>query len=211
MTYEPRRSAHPVAVPPPGVVVEVGGRSREPSGRSRRKPASMASASSAPTRPRRQPPRRQRRTRQRRRPALHDSSPIHTGTVGADSRNAVHRSVPPDIEQIWTCLPTASAIQRNLRATTARRSSPAPEQSTGRTRRPDEGRLETRVDVRRRDAEIGDACFSASFHNVLRSGWPGLPSYITTVEPVSKPETSRFHIIQPVVVNQKNRSPGPRS
>jgi hypothetical protein len=34
---------------------------------------------------------------------------------------------------------------------------------------------------------------------------------MTTVAPVSRAETSRFHIIQPVVVNQKNRRPGPRS
>src|SRR6188472_736913 len=44
--------------------------------------------------------------------AAHDNSPSQTGTVGADSRNAVHGSVPPDIEQICTCRPTASAIQR---------------------------------------------------------------------------------------------------
>ena len=31
------------------------------------------------------------------------------------------------------------------------------------------------------------------------------------VAPTSSPETRKFHIIQPVVVNQKNRSPGPRS
>ena len=43
------------------------------------------------------------------------------------------------------------------------------------------------------------------------SGWPGLPSYRTTVEPSSRPPTRKFHIIQPVVVNQKKRSAGPRS
>jgi hypothetical protein len=43
------------------------------------------------------------------------------------------------------------------------------------------------------------------------SGWPGLPSYSTTVEPSSRPPTRKFHIIQPVVVNQKKRSAGPRS
>ncbi len=31
------------------------------------------------------------------------------------------------------------------------------------------------------------------------------------VDPTNRPETRKFHIIQPVVVNQKNRSPGPRS
>src|SRR5690606_13276625 len=43
----------------------------------------------------------------------HDNSPNHTGTSGADPTNAVHRSVPPDTEQICTCRPTASAIHRN--------------------------------------------------------------------------------------------------
>jgi len=31
------------------------------------------------------------------------------------------------------------------------------------------------------------------------------------VVPVRSPPTRKFHIIHPVVVNQKNRSPGPRS
>jgi hypothetical protein len=51
----------------------------------------------------------------------------------------------------------------------------------------------------------------ASRHSVPRSGCAGLPSYSTTVEPTKSPPTRKFHIIHPVVVNQKNRSPGPRS
>jgi hypothetical protein len=38
-----------------------------------------------------------------------------------------------------------------------------------------------------------------------------LPSKRTTVEPTTRPDTQKFHIIHPVVVNQKNRSPSPRS
>ena len=39
----------------------------------------------------------------------------------------------------------------------------------------------------------------------------GLPSKHTMVAPTSRPPTRKFHIIQPVVENQKKRSPGPRS
>ena len=42
-----------------------------------------------------------------------------------------------------------------------------------------------------------------------RSGAPGLPSNSTIAAPTAGAETRKFHIIQPVVVNQKNRSPGP--
>ncbi len=52
---------------------------------------------------------------------------------------------------------------------------------------------------------------SARRHRASGPGCMGLPSKSTTVEPTVSPDTSRFHIIQPVVLNQKNRSPGPRS
>ena len=52
---------------------------------------------------------------------------------------------------------------------------------------------------------------AASRHSVPRSGQPGLPSNSTIVAPTHRPETRRFHIIQPVVENQKKRSPGPMS
>jgi hypothetical protein len=52
---------------------------------------------------------------------------------------------------------------------------------------------------------------SASRHSSPRSGAPGLPSNITIAAPTAGPDTRKFHIIQPVVLNQKNRSPGPRS
>jgi hypothetical protein len=39
-------------------------------------------------------------------------------------------------------------------------------------------------------------------------GWPGLPSNSTTGAPTSRPPMRKFHIIQPVVVNQKKRSAG---
>ena len=48
---------------------------------------------------------------------------------------------------------------------------------------------------------------SASCQSVPRSGWPGLPSKRTISASVSRTPTRKFHIIQPVVVNQKTRSP----
>ncbi len=50
------------------------------------------------------------------------------------------------------------------------------------------------------------AC-SASAQRALRSGWAGLPSYSTIDASVASPPTRKFHIIQPVVVNQNSRSP----
>jgi hypothetical protein len=50
-----------------------------------------------------------------------------------------------------------------------------------------------------------------SSHNAPSSGHTGLPSKRTTVESTSSPDTQKFHIIHPVVVNQKKRSSEPRS
>ena len=48
---------------------------------------------------------------------------------------------------------------------------------------------------------------SARSHRAPRSGVPGLPSKRTIEAGVSSTPTRKFHIIQPVVVNQKTRSP----
>ena len=50
---------------------------------------------------------------------------------------------------------------------------------------------------------------AASCHSASGAGCIGLPSKSTIAEPAHSPDTSRFHIIQPVVLNQKNRSPRP--
>src|SRR4051794_26439453 len=42
----------------------------------------------------------------------HDSSPSHTGTSGAAPTKAVHKSVPPDTEQICTDDPSEETIHR---------------------------------------------------------------------------------------------------
>ena len=48
---------------------------------------------------------------------------------------------------------------------------------------------------------------AARSHSTFRSGWPGLPSYSTISASVSSTPARKFHIIQPVVVNQNTRSP----
>jgi len=55
-------------------------------------------------------------------------------------------------------------------------------------------------------SNVAPVC-SASRHWKARSGQTGLPSIITIEARVSSAETSAFHIIQAVVVNQSNRSP----
>ena len=52
---------------------------------------------------------------------------------------------------------------------------------------------------------------AAKRHRASRSGWAGLPSHSSTVDPSSSPPARKFHIIQPVVVNQKKRSSAVRS
>ncbi len=47
----------------------------------------------------------------------------------------------------------------------------------------------------------------ASCQSLPRSGCPGLPSKRTISASVRRTPTRKFHIIQPVVVNQKTRSP----
>src|SRR5690606_37988598 len=143
--------------------------------------------------------------------ARHDSSPSHTGTSGDDPRNAVHTSVPPDTEQICTG-PTSSTIHRKPStdsgapvepiARMADRSCSAAGRSFAFRQLCTYGAETPKYVIR---------CCAANRHSVFRSGCPGLPSNSTTAEPTNNPEISRFHIIHPVVVNQKNRSPGPRS
>ena len=48
---------------------------------------------------------------------------------------------------------------------------------------------------------------AAKSHRTSSDGYPGDPSYSSTVASVSSPETMKFHIIHPVVVNQNSRSP----
>src|SRR5882757_7903944 len=144
--------------------------------------------------------------------ARQDSSPSHTGTSGAAPTNAVHRSVPPDTLQIWMCEPTASANHVKPSG-----DSGAPVEPTARNA--DRSNRSTgRSPSLRQDWMYGAdvpkyviRSRSANSHNAESDGWPGLPSNRTTVAPTNRPEIRKFHIIQPVVVNQKNVSPGPRS
>ena len=49
---------------------------------------------------------------------------------------------------------------------------------------------------------------SARSHNVPSDGYPGFPSNSTIDASLNSIPTRKFHIIQPVVVNQNSRSPG---
>src|SRR5690625_2841084 len=51
----------------------------------------------------------------------------------------------------------------------------------------------------------------ANFQSIFVSGYAGFPSYKIIALPVNSPPTKKFHIIQPVVVNQKRRSSFPKS
>ncbi len=55
--------------------------------------------------------------------------------------------------------------------------------------------------------QVIPAC-SARSQSTPMSGKPGLPSKRTIAASVRSPQTRKFHIIQPVVVNQNRRSPG---
>src|SRR5690606_15744788 len=141
----------------------------------------------------------------------HDSSPSHTGTSGEAPRNAVQTSVPPETEQICTG-PTSSTIHRNPSTDSGAPVDPMARMADRSCSAA--GRIFCFMQLCTNGAEVPKyviRCWAASRHNVLRSGCPGLPSNSTTVLPTSKPDTRKFHIIHPVVVNQKNRSPGPRS
>ena len=144
--------------------------------------------------------------------ARQEISPRQTGTVGATPTNAAQTSVPPETDAIWTCSPTASCSQSKPSGDSGEPVEPteriAERSNASRGRRP-----ALRHDCTN-DADVPNSVTASSAairQSTSRSGWPGLPSKATTVAPTSSPEISRFHIIQPVVVNQKNRSPGPRS
>src|SRR5689334_14054941 len=119
----------------------------------------------------------------------HDSSPSQTGTSGAEPTNAVHRSVPPDTEQICTDAPSDSAIHWKPSGLSGAPVEPSAFSDV---------RSLSFAGVRpcfRQDWMYGaevpkyvTLCRAARRHNVPRSGWPGLPSYITTVAPTSRPE-----------------------
>ena len=123
----------------------------------------------------------------------------------------MHTSVPPDSEPRRTVGLTASYTQRNPST-----GSGAPVDPTPRSAERSATSFGTNPSLRhcrRKGALVPKYVMPSSSlirHSEPRSGYARLPSYITTVEPESSPETSRFHIIQPVVENQKNTSSGPR-
>ena len=114
--------------------------------------------------------------------------------------------MPPEIDDTGT--PSWSWTQRNPSA-----GSGAPVEPTQRSR-PGAGVTPALRQAIRNGADTPKIVMpvsSARSHSVSIDGAAGSPSNVTIVAPTSSPDTSRFHIIQPVVENQKKTSSGRRS
>ena len=142
----------------------------------------------------------------------HWISPARTGSVGPPPMNAVNTSVPPLMEARSRSLLTRSYTQANPSGGNgapvepmeriALRSSAAPGSTPAFIQPRMYGALTPNAVMRVR---------SATRHSAYMSGWAGLPSYTTMDAPSSRPLMRMFHMIQPVVLNQKKRSPSPMS
>src|ERR1700745_2427785 len=136
------------------------------------------------------------------------SSPARTGRVGTPPTNAVHVSVPPDMENSHVSEPTSSYTHRNPSG-----DSGEPVEPTARSAlrsRPERGDTPAFMHEEMNAALVPKQVTlvaAARCHSDPRSGYPGFPSYSTIEASVSSTPTSRFHIIQPVVENQNTRSP----
>ena len=193
---------------------------RRGSGCRRRRPrsrrASRAAARSAPARlpPRRPTGPRRRKTSTAAPRHRQEISPAHTGCRGLPPTNPVHTSVPPLSEASSTSVATASYTHRAAAGRQRR---------AGGAQRPQ--RLEVVAGARAADrlsSRLRGNPAPTPPHVVAGFGhaWPrghrarartGRRRRSTTAEPTRSPDTQKFHIIQPVVVYQKNRSSGPRS
>ncbi len=122
--------------------------------------------------------------------ARHCISPARTGSHGEVCTNAVHRSVPPLTLASSRSAPTASYTQAKPSG-----DSGAPVEPTVRTddrSATSRGTRPADMQEERYGAEVPKTVsrsLSASRHSAPRSGKPGEPSYITTVEPTSRPPT----------------------
>jgi hypothetical protein len=127
--------------------------------------------------------------------------------VGTPPTNAVQRSVPPDIEKSQSSGPSRSYDQSNPSGESGE---PVDPREPRRERsRPARGSIPAFMHAARKLADVPKhvtPASSARSHSVPRSGWPGFPSYRTIEASVRRPAWTKFHIIQPVVVNQKSRS-----
>src|SRR6185436_4797641 len=132
------------------------------------------------------------------------SSPEYTGSSGQPPTNAVHRSVPPLVEK------SHRSEKRSYSHSKASAGSGEPVDPTARKPSHGSGVTPAFIDAPMNPALVPNVVTRASAaksHSRAGSGWP---PYNTIVAPASSPPTRKFHIIQPVVVNQKKRSPGER-
>src|SRR6185503_568858 len=133
------------------------------------------------------------------------SSPEYTGSSGHPPTKAVQRSVPPLVENSHT------SGKRSYTHSNPSTGSGDPVDPIARSPSHGSGRTPAFIDAPMKPALVPNVVTRASAaksHSLAGSGWP---SYSTIEAPASRPPTRKFHIIQPVVVNQKNRSPGDRS
>src|SRR5215210_7388261 len=133
------------------------------------------------------------------------SSPEYTGSSGQPPTKAVHRSVPPLVENSHT------SGKRSYTQSKPSTGSGEPVEPTARSPSHGTGRTSAFIDAPMNPALVPKVVTRASAANSHSRFGSGCPSYRTIVAPASNPPTRKFHIIQPVVVNQKKRSPGDRS
>src|SRR5690348_12911328 len=136
-------------------------------------------------------------------------SPSYTGSSGDPPTKPVHTSVPPDSEASSTCPPTASYTQRKPSAGSGAPVEPTPRNADRSAS--SRGTMPALRQAIRNGAEVPKYVMPASAASRHNPAGSGAPSYSTTAAPTAGPDIRKFHIIQPVVVYQKNRSPGPRS
>src|SRR5262249_7070573 len=121
-------------------------------------------------------------------------SPARTGTSGAVPRKAPHTSVPPLIDETGT--PSASCTQRAPSAGSGAPVEPTQRRPAGRA-----GRRPALRHAIRNGADTPktvEPVSAARSQSVAGPWWLGSPSKTMTAAPVSSPDISRFHIIQPV-------------
>src|SRR5690242_9199410 len=132
-----------------------------------------------------------------------DSSPARTSTVGTDPRNAVHTSVPPEIDLICAVALTSWFSQRYPCTESGEPVEPIA-RSDDRSATAS-GRTPAFLQTSMNPAEVPRTVTWSLPATSQKEMVPGRPSYKTTVAPTRRPPISRFHIIQPVVVYQRKR------
>ncbi len=121
----------------------------------------------------------------------------------------MHTSVPPDVENSHVSDPTSSYTHRNPSGDKGDPVEPTAANAL-RSRGPSRSDTPSFMHEPMNAALVPKQLIlvsAARSHIVPRSGYPGLPSNRMIDASVSSSPTRKFHIIQPVVVNQNIRSP----